>query len=413
MSDVIGSEAPMSAARAGESLVPWVDGTAPAGKSQAGAGASALSAQPARDQAGDDEIAALRSYRAGAGGPLGSLACLSPAGGALSGPASAKAGGKAALQESVFITPTKATAFALSSLMALGIIAAFSIQRDLAEMDRLSDLKQDEQRIAEHNYSRNLLIQNLARGKGGKIAHLRGYADRLDELGSKPQAVVIFTPADPQAKPEALALPELRRRIEDDIEQIEAWTPPPLLKDHADMRFTAVELRESRLPVGAALAAALAAMIVWSALSLRNLSALRGASCFKPSRVPLCWLAPVANLYLPFVVMRDIWSGSDPVSLTRPDGLRLPVIALWWLVFLGAVGMFGYAIFRMAAAVGASMMSDAARYALYADAGALALAAATFMVVAAASWNQSRRIALVENMEAQLGPRGAWQRRRI
>jgi hypothetical protein len=35
----------------------------------------------------------------------------------------------------------------------------------------------------------------------------------------------------------------------------------------------------------------------------------------------------------------------------------------------------------------------------------------TFVVVAVASWNQSRRIALVENMEAQLGPRGAWQRK--
>jgi hypothetical protein len=64
----------------------------------------------------------------------------------------------------------------------------------------------------------------------------------------------------------------------------------------------------------------------------------------------------------------------------------------------------------MAAAVGVFMMSEAARYAIYADAGVGGLAVVTFVVVAVASWNQSRRIALVENMEAQLGPRGAWQR---
>ncbi len=411
MSDVIDSEARMSAACAGESLGPWADGNSPAGTSHAGADAPALSTQPASAPAGDDEIAALRSYRAGKGGPLGSLACLSGADGSSPRPASTKAGAKATLQESVFITPTKATAFALSSLMALGIVAAFSIQRDLAETDRLGALDQDEQRIAEHNYTRSLLIQHLTKGRGGKIAHLRGYAERLDELSSQPQAVVIFTPADPRAKAETMALPELRRRIEDDLDQIEAWTPPPLLNGHADMRFTPAELRGSRLPAGAALAAALAAMIVWSALSLRNLPALRGTSYFKPARVPLCWLAPVANLYLPFVIMRDIWSGSDPVGLTRPEGLRLPVIGLWWLTFLGAIGMFGYAIFRMAAATGVFMMSEAARYALYADAGVGGLAAVTFVVVAATSWNQSRRIALVESMEAQLGPRGAWQRK--
>ncbi len=411
MSDVIGSEAQTVTACAGESLGPCVEGGAQAGRSQAGVSTPTLSTEPASAPAWAAKVADMRSHRAGKGGPLGSLASLSGAGDSSPRSASAKAGTKAAVKDSVFITPTKATAFALSSLMALGIVAGFSIQRDLAEMDRLGALEQDEHRIAEHNYTRSLLIQHLAKGRDGKIAHLRGYAERLNELATEPKAVVIFTPADPRAKAEAIALPELRRRIEDDIEQIEAWTPPPLLKSHADTRFTAAELEGSRLPAGAVLAVALAAVIVWSVLSMRNLPALRGAASFKPACVPLCWLAPVANLYLPLVVMRDIWSGSDPVGLTRPDGLRLPVIGMWWLTFLGAIGMFGYAIFRMAEAAGIFMMSEAARFALYADAGILGLAAVTFVVVAAASWNQSRRIALVENMEAQLGPRGAWQRK--
>ncbi len=395
MSDAIGSDIQMSVTRAGESLGPWVGGNAP----------------PASAPARDEKLAAPRSGRAGKSGPLASLACLSGADGSSPRSAAIKAVVKEAAKESFFIAPSKATAFALSSLMALGIVAGFSIQRDLAEMDRLRALEQDQQRIAEHNYTRSLLIQHLAKGRGGKIAHLRGYAEQLDEFSSQPQAVVIFTPANSRAKAETMALPDLRRRIEDDIEQIEAWTPPPLLKGHADMRFTTADLQDSRMPAGAVLAVVLAAMIIWSALALRNLPALRAAACFKPVSVPLCWLSPGANLYLPFVVMRDIWYGSDPVGLTRPDGLRLPVIGMWWLTLLGAIGMFGYAIFRMAQAVGVAMMSDAAQYTLYADAGIGALAVVTFVVVAAASWNQSRRIALVENMEAQLGPRGAWQRK--
>ena len=409
MSDAIGSEVQTSVAYAGESLGPWVEGSIPAGKSHAGA--TTTPTPPGSDPAGDDEIAALRAYRAGKGGPLSSLACLGGSGGSVPMSAPGKAVTKAASQESVFIMPTKATAFVLSSLMALGIVAGFSIQRDLSDMDRISAIEQDEQRIAEHNYTRSLLIQHLAKGRSGKIAHLRGYAERLDELDSPPKAVVIFTPADPHAKAEKMTLPDLRRRIEDDIEQIESWTPPPLLKGNADMRFTPAQLQDSRLPAGLVLMAALVAMMVWSALSVRNLPALRAKACFKPARVPLCWLTPMANLYLPFVVMRDIWSGSDPVGLTRPDGLRLPVIGMWWLMFLGAIGMFGYAIFRMAEAAGVVMMSEAARFALYADAGIGALAAVTLVVVAAASWNQSRRISLVQNMEAQLGPRGAWQRK--
>jgi hypothetical protein len=411
MSEVIGSEAQAVTSCTGESLGPWVNENVPVGKGLADADLFTLYTRQAAEQAWADEIADIRSQRAGKAGPLGSLACLSGVDDSWPRPAPAKPGAKAPVKDTVFIAPTKATAFALSSLMALGIVAGFGIQRDMAETDRLGALEQDEHRIAEHNYTRNLLIEHLAKGRGGKIAHLRGYAERLDELAAEPKSVVIFTPADPQAKAEAAALPELRRRIEKDIEQIESWTPPPLLKSHTDAQFTPAEFRDSRLPTGGMLAVVLAALIVWSALSLRNLPALRGAASFKPAWVPLCWLTPVANLYLPLVVMRDIWSGSDPVGLLRPEGLRLPVMGMWWLTFLGAVGMFGYAAFRMAAAAGIFMMNEAARFAMYADAGVLGLAAVTFVIVAAASWNQSRRIALVENMEAQIGPRGPWQRK--
>lgn len=353
----------------------------------------------------------MRSYRAGTG-PLGSLACLPGKVGAGPGSAPSKSTAKTVVEDSVFITPTNAVAFALSALMTLVIVGIYSVRRDMAEIDRIAVLERLEHKITDHNYTRSLLIQHLARGLDGKLEHLRGYAGQLDDLQARPEAVVIFTPEGNQAKPEAVALPELRQRIEEDIENIEGWTPPPLMKDHHGMRYAMAELRASRLPLGAVFAAAIVAVIIWSSLLMRNLPALHApAGCFKPSRVPLCWLAPVANLYLPCAIMRDIWYGSEPSRLTDPDGLRLPLIGLWWLTFLGAVGMFGYGVFRMATAVGVFMIGQAARWVLYADISVLAMAASTFLMVAAASWNQSRRIAMAETMEAQLGPRGAWQRK--
>ncbi len=351
----------------------------------------------------------MRSYRAGTG-QLGSLACLSGGAGPVPKRESPGPGAAIGSAESVFSIPTKATAFVLASLMALGIICAFHLRWDMAEMDRVAQLARLEHKIADHNQTRNLLIQHLASGREGKLAHLRSCAGQLDQFQARPRAVVIFTPEEEGAMPETAALPELRQRIERDIENIESWTPPPLLKSHQDMRYATAEIRAGRLPVGLALAAVVAAMILWSSASLRNLPAL-GASpgCFKSSRVWLCWLAPVANLYLPCAVTRNIWYGSDPGGLTHPDGLRLPMVGLWWLTFIGAIGVFGYAVYLMATAVGVFMIGEAARWVFYANVTALAMAVSTFLLVAAATWNQSRRVAMVEATEAQLGPVRAWQ----
>jgi hypothetical protein len=312
-------------------------------------------------------------------------------------------------QEHVYSAPIKSAALALSALMALGVIAGYTAMFDQAELVRLGQLQRVEQEIAEHNHARSLLIQHLAKNRGGKIAHLRGYAEQIDQLAPAP-ATVIFTPAQPGAQPEVAALPDLRQRIEEDIEQIESWTPPPLLEGHPDMGFSTAELGESRLLPTAMLAAALASLVLWSTMALRNLPALRAASKLRPGRAPLCWLLPPVNLYLPFVIMRDIWQGSDPATLTSPDRLRLPVISMWWLAMLATAAALGYAAHQLVTAVGVSMMTEATRLAFYGDVALCALAAASFAVVAAATWNQSRRVSLVENMEAQLGPRTAWRR---
>ena len=107
--------------------------------------------------------------------------------------------------------------------------------------------------------------------------------------------------------------------------------------------------------------------------------------------------------------MRDLWQGSDPTSLANPQRLRLPVISMWWLGWLAAGCGFAYATWRMFAAKGIFSMTESTRIAMYADAGLAAAALVTFVIVAATTWNQSRRIGLVENLEAQIGPRATFR----
>ena len=411
MSEVIRSKTKAFAACTGESFGQWVDGQRPAGGNHKSESSPQMTQQGLSDPPTQDDVAAVRSYRAGTGGSMDSVSCVSGAGGSSSSsPIRPKAGGKITITESVFVTPTRSTALVLAALMAMGIVATYGINGDLSDLDHLKQLEMTEKDILDHNYTRNLLIQHLARGKDGKIAHLRGYAEQIDEIGSHTGPVVIFTPADGDQKPVVATLPELRQRIENDIEQIETWNPPPLLKAHPHMSFTTADLWHDTLPAGGTLLLALVALAFWSAMSLRNLPALHSSTRLKFGRTPLFWLVPPVNLYMPLVVMRDLWNGSDPAGLTDPDGLHLPVIGMWWLIFVGAVGVFVYATYRMLVAEGVFMMNEAGRFALYADIGLLALACVTFVIVAAISWNQSRRIGHVADLEAKLGPRNAWQR---
>jgi len=320
--------------------------------------------------------------------------------------------GVAAKADHIFTPPTRSSALALAVLMGMGIVCGYAALHDHDELARLGELQRDEEQIIEHNQARNLLIQQLAKDRGGKIAHLRGYAEEIDGLAKsedRPAAVVIFTPADSNAKPEVAALPDLRRRIETQLHQMESWSPPPLLASHADMRFSAAELHGSRVPAAAMLVAAIVSLALWSTISLRNLPALRADCAVSPSRAAVSWLAPPANFYLPFVIMRDLWQGSDPTSLANPQRLRLPVISMWWLGWLAAGCGFAYATWRMFAAKGIFSMTESTRIAMYADAGLAAAALVTFVIVAATTWNQSRRIGLVENLEAQIGPRATFR----
>jgi hypothetical protein len=380
----------------------WLGGQAgDAGGKAAGAAKNGAGTPP--------DVAALRAFRAGKG-PLASVVSSLDAGCAALDPPTATS--RKGTATAAFTPLKRPAAVSLVTLMALAVAAGYAVRDDLRKLSALRGLEKNNESIHEYNYSRNVLVRNLAKdGKRGK-ARLKGYNAWMGAKSDR--GVIVFTPEGGQAVAKRLVdtdFPDDGPPLANDVETAGNWTPPAPLKDYDEFRFETAELLASRLPVAAVFAVAVASVIVWSVFASRNLTALDApALCTRPPAVLACWLAPVGNLYLPCAVMGDIWQGSDPRSYGRPRRFRLPVVGLWWLTLLGASILLAFAASRMATAIGPMTMVSATRYALYADLGAIAVAVLTLGLVVTASWNQSRRYRLVVTSRERLGPAAAWRR---
>ena len=376
-------------------------------RAQDAAGKAAGSAK--NDAGALPDLAALRAFRAGKG-PLASVvSSLDVPGTAIDAPAIPSRWNPA---NQAFLSLKGPATVSLVTLMALAVAGGYAVQDDLRKLSAFCGLEKSNESIHEYNYSRNILVRNLAKDTGSGMARLKGYAAWMDKRTDR--GVIVFTPEAGGTGPRGFVRVDVGSRPPrpaDDIELTEDWTPPPPLKDHDDLRFETAELLTSRLPVAMVFAMAVASVIVWSVFASRNLAALDApAFCTRPLAVLACWLVPIANLYLPCAIMGDIWQGSDPRSYGRPRRFRLPVVGLWWLTLLGASILLAFAISRMMSAIGPGLMAAASRYALYADLGAIAVGVLTLGFVVTASWNQSRRYRLVLTTSERLGPPTAWRR---
>jgi hypothetical protein len=327
------------------------------------------------------------------------IAALTPSGGAAR---AAAASAREAMQRGGFRPLEKPAAVAVVLLAGLVVAAGYAVRCDLGGLDGFLELQKQNRFIREHNHARSVLIQHLLKARGGRLARLKGYAQWMDQ--KQQQGVVVFTSQDgqsitqtiPPADEEQVELGDLRERVASDIEAIEKWTPPALLPGHDDLGFDTGELLISRLPVALGYACALVGLILWSTCAYRNLVVLQAPpTSFHWRKVPLLWIAPLANLFLPCAVMGEIWHGSDPGKLRNRGSLRLPVIGFWWPLVLTGLALVAVGVYRMTTAIGIDTMVDATRWALYADLGAILVGLITLALVAAGSWNQSRRYKLV------------------
>lgn len=81
------------------------------------------------------------------------------------------------------------------------------------------------------------------------------------------------------------------------------------------------------------------AYLMWIYRAYRNLPAL-GARGLRhsPRSAVLWWFCPVAHIFMPYLVVSEVWRASNPESYRHPDGWRHAptsrVLALWWAAWL-------------------------------------------------------------------------------
>lgn len=80
---------------------------------------------------------------------------------------------------------------------------------------------------------------------------------------------------------------------------------------------------------------------IWIYRAYKNLRAFRlGGLIHSPAMAPGSFFIPFANLVLPYLIMKEIWRGSDPafppLETDPSDDARVtPLLLPWWLLFLG------------------------------------------------------------------------------
>jgi len=83
------------------------------------------------------------------------------------------------------------------------------------------------------------------------------------------------------------------------------------------------------------LVAAAVLTIIWMFRIAKNLQALNRVGTWKPGWAIGGWFVPPLVLYVvPFLMLRDLWKGSDPGTTHDWRSNRVsPIVTLWWILF--------------------------------------------------------------------------------
>ncbi|MFF4881183.1 DUF4328 domain-containing protein [Micromonospora sp. NPDC000668] len=140
-----------------------------------------------------------------------------------------------------------------------------------------------------------------------------------------------------------LAVGHYENRIEvvthGNVDVLPAWLAYVIVSEL--MPRDAVTVAADRLWMLGALVAA-AAFVAWLHQARRTAGRLGGALTWAPGWVVGGWFVPVANLMIPYLVVRDVRRASGPAA-------RLAPVGRWWVSVLGTV--FLYLLSRLYAVV--------------------------------------------------------------
>jgi hypothetical protein len=90
--------------------------------------------------------------------------------------------------------------------------------------------------------------------------------------------------------------------------------------------------------------------VAWGARGYRNLAALRvGNTRYWTAWTVIGWIVPGANLFVPKLVMNDLWRASSPTLPVDPSPgwQRRPVggvVTRWWALWLAVPAAVGFAV---------------------------------------------------------------------
>jgi len=141
-----------------------------------------------------------------------------------------------------------------------------------------------------------------------------------------------------------------------EIQQLTLLRQDPFLVDRPRLALIQHNARALQYPGLAALAGSVLAWLAWQTRCHRNTVPLGGARLrfHSPVAALAAWIVPGANVVLPMVSVRELWTASDPDARPGDRPRRVsPVVLAWWLAFLGFAFLLGGSILHWTGDAGA------------------------------------------------------------
>jgi hypothetical protein len=145
-------------------------------------------------------------------------------------------------------------------------------------------------------------------------------------------------------------------------------------------------------------------VLAWLFRAVSNVPALgRGTPRWSPWQSVVWWFVPVAFLFMPFLVVRDVWRRMSPAS-ERVSGA---IVGAWWLLYLG--GALGGRLAAQAMSVAITVDEVRSAFVIALPAGAAtAVAGALLIAIIRTVEARAKELVALGSATAAVAPAAPW-----